>query len=103
VTGYLLLATACDGTLATTAQFTSVRVVCNNTLAVALHEGDGAVRVPHRSPFDPEAVKRQLGIAISSWDGFMARMKAELLPVRRNHRSHAGGAKAAIACTNTST
>ena len=32
--GYLLLATACDGTLATTAQFTSVRVVCNNTLAI---------------------------------------------------------------------
>ncbi len=36
VDGYLLLATACDGTLATTAQFTSVRVVCNNTLAIAL-------------------------------------------------------------------
>lgn len=35
VKGYLLLATACDGTLATTAQFTSVRVVCNNTLAIA--------------------------------------------------------------------
>lgn len=35
VNGYLLLATACDGTLATTAQFTSVRVVCNNTLAIA--------------------------------------------------------------------
>jgi phage/plasmid-like protein (TIGR03299 family) len=34
--GYVLLATACDGTLATTAQLTSVRVVCNNTLAVAL-------------------------------------------------------------------
>ncbi len=34
--GYILLATACDGTLATTAQFTSVRVVCNNTLAIAL-------------------------------------------------------------------
>ena len=28
VDGYLLLATACDGSLATTAQFTSVRVVC---------------------------------------------------------------------------
>lgn len=38
---YVLLATACDGTLATTAQFTSTRVVCNNTLAVAL----GAVPV----------------------------------------------------------
>jgi phage/plasmid-like protein (TIGR03299 family) len=77
VTGYLLLATACDGTLATTAQFTSVRVVCNNTLAIALG-GDnvGAVKVPHRSQFDAQAVKRQLGIAISSWDAFMARTKA---------------------------
>jgi len=76
VNGYLLLATACDGTLATTAQFTSVRVVCNNTLEIALGDSSGAVKVPHRSQFDPQAVKRQLGIAISSWDGFMARMKA---------------------------
>lgn len=76
VHGYLLLATACDGSLATTAQFTSVRVVCNNTLAIALGEGKGAVKVHHRSQFDAQAVKRQLGIAISSWDGFMVRMKA---------------------------
>ncbi|KAE8760833.1 DUF932 domain-containing protein [Paraburkholderia madseniana] len=76
VNGYLLLATACDGTLATTAQFTSVRVVCNNTLAVALGDSTGAVKVPHRSLFDAQAVKRQLGIAISSWDGFIVRMKA---------------------------
>ncbi|WP_321853995.1 DUF932 domain-containing protein, partial [Paraburkholderia tropica] len=76
VNGYLLLATACDGTLATTAQFTSVRVVCNNTLAIALGDSAGAVKVPHRSQFDAQAVKRQLGIAISSWDGFMVRMKA---------------------------
>lgn len=47
VNGYLLLATACDGTLATTAQFTSVRVVCNNTLAVSLSNSSGAVKVPH--------------------------------------------------------
>jgi phage/plasmid-like protein (TIGR03299 family) len=76
VNGYLLLATACDGTLATTAQFTSVRVVCNNTLAIALGDGAGAVKVPHRSQFDSQAVKRQLGIAISSWDGFTTRIKA---------------------------
>lgn len=76
VDGYLLLATACDGTLATTAQFTSVRVVCNNTLAIALGNSSGAVKVPHRSQFDAEAVKRQLGITVSSWDGFVARMKA---------------------------
>ncbi len=76
VDGYLLLATACDGTLATTAQFTSIRVVCNNTLRVALGNNNGAVKVPHRSEFDPEAVKRQLGITVASWDGFVARMKA---------------------------
>jgi phage/plasmid-like protein (TIGR03299 family) len=76
VDGYLLLATACDGTLATTAQFTSVRVVCNNTLSIALGNATGAIKVPHRSRFDPDVVKRQLGITVSSWDGFVARMKA---------------------------
>ncbi|OAX86606.1 hypothetical protein A7D16_04135 [Xanthomonas nasturtii] len=75
VDGYLLLATACDGTLATTAQFTSIRVVCNNTLAVALGNSGGAIKVPHRSHFDPELVKRQLGITVSAWGGFVDRMK----------------------------
>lgn len=75
VNGFLLLATACDGTLATTAQFTSVRVVCNNTLAVALLGGSGAVKVPHSTNFDPQAVKAQLGVTVSSWDSFMYQMK----------------------------
>lgn len=72
---YVLLATACDGSLATTAQFTAVRVVCNNTLAVALDDNKGAVKVPHSTTFNAEAVKRQLGISVSSWDTFMYRMK----------------------------
>lgn len=75
VNGYLLLATACDGTLATTAQFTSVRVVCNNTLAVALRDGSGAVKVPHRSEFDAQAVKQQLGIAVTPWSSFADHIK----------------------------
>jgi phage/plasmid-like protein (TIGR03299 family) len=70
VNGYLLLATACDGTLATTAQFTSVRVVCNNTLTIALGNSAGAVKVPHRSEFDAQVVKQQLGIAIAPWSSF---------------------------------
>lgn len=53
VDGYLLLATACDGTLATTAQFTSVRVVCNNNPVDRTgqrHRGDqGATPQPVRS------------------------------------------------------
>lgn len=72
---YVLLATGCDGTLATTAQFTSIRVVCNNTLAVALAGSTGAVKVRHSTTFDPVAVKAQLGISVSSWDAFMYQMK----------------------------
>lgn len=36
VKSYLLLATSCDGTLCTTAQFTLVRMVCNNTVDQAV-------------------------------------------------------------------
>jgi len=76
VKAYLLLATSCDGSLATTAQFTSVRVVCNNTLQMAVGERKGAVRVPHSTTFDPAAVKQELGIGISAWESFMASIRA---------------------------
>lgn len=75
VKGYLLLATSCDGTLATTATPTTVRVVCNNTLTVALNGTVSAIKVPHSTSFDADAVKRQLGVAVSQWDGFMYRMR----------------------------
>ena len=76
VKGYLLLATSCDGTLATTAQFTSVRVVCQNTLQMALGDRDGVVRVPHSTQFDPEAVKRSLGVAGTQWATFQDTIQA---------------------------
>lgn len=75
VNGYLLLATSCDGTLATTATPTTVRVVCNNTLTIALDGVANAIKVPHSTRFDSQAVKKQLGIAVSQWDEFMYRMK----------------------------
>ncbi len=76
--GYILLATACDGTLATTAQFTSIRVVCNNTLAIALkgqNSSAGVVKVPHSTKFDADKVKQQLGISVRAWDEHMYQMK----------------------------
>jgi phage/plasmid-like protein (TIGR03299 family) len=76
VKAYLLLATACDGTLATTAQFTSVRVVCNNTLQMAIGDSAGAIKVRHSTRFDAEQVKKELGVAVSTWDTFIVRMKA---------------------------
>jgi phage/plasmid-like protein (TIGR03299 family) len=75
VNAYLLLATSADGSLATSAFFTSIRVVCNNTLQMAVGESKGAVKVPHSRVFDPVAVKQELGLGMSAWDEFMASIK----------------------------
>ncbi|MEN1710952.1 DUF932 domain-containing protein [Pseudomonas aeruginosa] len=75
VNGYLLLATSCDGTLATTATPTTIRVVCNNTLTIAMDGTTRAIKVPHNTRFDAKVVKKQLGIAVSQWDDFMYRMR----------------------------
>ena len=45
-------------------RFTPIRVVCNNTLTLSLEqEADKSVKVGHRSVFDADTVKEQLGIA----------------------------------------
>ncbi len=75
IKAYLLLATSCDGTLCTTAQFTSVRVVCNNTLQMATRDSSGAVKVPHSTKFHPMQVKEALGIGFAQWDSFMRNLK----------------------------
>lgn len=76
VGGYLLLSTACDGSLATGARFTTVRVVCNNTLSMALSaKAKGEVKVTHRSVFDAEKVKAELGIARGEFARFAAAAK----------------------------
>jgi phage/plasmid-like protein (TIGR03299 family) len=75
VNAYLLLATSCDGSLATVATPTSVRVVCNNTLTIAIDGMSQGVKVPHSTEFNPQRVKQQLGISVSQWDDFMYRMK----------------------------
>lgn len=62
VKGYLLLATSYDGTMATQARFTSIRVVCNNTMTLAANEGRADVTVPHSTKFDADRVKAALGI-----------------------------------------
>lgn len=76
---YVLLATSCDKTLATTAAFTSVRVVCQNTLSFAMDDIKTGRRqhekVPHNQRFDPEAVKERLGIMDQAWSDFLARVR----------------------------
>jgi len=70
INGYLLLATACDGTLANTGQFTSVRVVCNNTLEMSL-DGDRYVKIPHSRKFDSEEMKNELGLSARVFGNFI--------------------------------
>lgn len=75
IKGYLMLATSADGTLATVAQFQSVRTVCNNTLRLALAEQNtNRVRVTHRSDFDADMVKRRLGLLDEAWNNFIEDM-----------------------------
>lgn len=61
---YLLLSTACDGTMSTVGDFTTVRVVCNNTLtaAVGANGEKAGIRIPHSRQFDPDDMKEQLGL-----------------------------------------
>lgn len=78
VKGYLLLATSYDGAIATTATYTSTRVVCNNMLRLALNrDAESQIRIRHDAEFVPDAVKSQLGIvADESWGTFLTRMKS---------------------------
>jgi phage/plasmid-like protein (TIGR03299 family) len=76
---YLLLATSCDKSLATTAAFTSVRVVCQNTLSFAVEDIAKKkrlkVKVPHSRYFDAEQVKEDLGLLDGAWDTFTAKAR----------------------------
>jgi hypothetical protein len=75
VGSYVFLATSRDGTLATTATPTSIRIACNNTLTIAINRTSQAIRVPHSTRFDGTEVKRQLGLQVSNWQNFTHEMK----------------------------
>lgn len=71
VGGFLLLSTSADKSLATTARFTSVRVVCNNTLSMATENNQHCVSFSHSRAFDHDLMKAKLGAAVQSFEGFM--------------------------------
>lgn len=76
VRGNLLLATSLDGTMRTIAAMTAVRVVCANTLRLALADTGGQqIAVSHRSEFRADDVKRSIGVARTSFDAFMTQAR----------------------------
>jgi phage/plasmid-like protein (TIGR03299 family) len=68
---YLLLASGTDRSMGTHAGFTTVRVVCNNTLEASFNAG-GVSRVSrrHTQEFDAKGVKAQLGLADKAFAQF---------------------------------
>jgi phage/plasmid-like protein (TIGR03299 family) len=74
---YVLLGTSYDGTMATVAKFTSIRVVCNNTITAALNRenASGTVRVLHSERFDPDRVRLELGIVADNWERFLVQSR----------------------------
>jgi phage/plasmid-like protein (TIGR03299 family) len=77
---YVLLATSCDKTLATTAAFTSIRVVCQNTLFFAMKDvakmQRPQIKIPHSFRFDAEKAKTDLGLLDEAWATFIAKVRA---------------------------
>lgn len=63
-------------------RFTAIRVVCNNTLTLALGgTSDLVVRLNHRGAFDADMVKRTLGIAKTKMNTY--KEAAEFLSTKR--------------------
>lgn len=63
---YLCLATSADGSMATTALYTTIRVVCNNTLTAALGAaGSKTARVSHKSRFIADDVKDSMDLHVA--------------------------------------
>lgn len=78
VVPYLLMTTSFDGSTATVAKLTAIRVVCNNTLTLSLKNNEpSVVRVPHNSIWDAESAKVELGLieeSLSEYEEIAKRM-----------------------------
>lgn len=86
IQGYLLLTSSADGSTRTTARETTTRVVCQNTLSIAMAgKSPNEVAISHRSAFDPKVIKDRLGLARGHFHEFMlqARMLASR-PVKQD-------------------
>lgn len=85
---YVLLATSCDKSLATTATFTSIRVVCQNTLGFAIEDLEKQqrrhIKVDHTKKFNPTPIKEQLGLIDNAWERFMEQINPMATYTLRN-------------------
>lgn len=82
VDSYLLFSNPHEYGKAIDVRFTPIRVVCNNTLTFSLNSASkNFVKLNHRSKFDPELVKEQMGIAHEKFGKY--KEMAEFLSTKR--------------------
>ena len=102
VEGYLLMASSCDGSLATVVIPTSIRVVCANTLHATLHGTESGVRIPHTREFDADLVRARLDVARQHWTDYahlmqtMARKQVSAAEAVRFFELALGGVEANV-------
>lgn len=70
IDSYLMCATSYDLSFSTIAQFTSVCVVCNNTLQQSFKNHSGRATIPHMAEFDIDKVHEELGVGREQWHAF---------------------------------
>jgi phage/plasmid-like protein (TIGR03299 family) len=75
-TARLLMTTSFDGSASTVNQMTMTRVVCNNTLNVALTDKRAAIKTRHSSVFDAAKVGAELAGLAASVEGYKAMAEA---------------------------
>lgn len=75
VVPYALLSTSADGSLATEARWTTVRVVCNNTLRMSMRD-NAAIKVSHRTTFRPDNARAVIEAAHEEFGAFMSTARA---------------------------
>lgn len=77
---YALFSTSADGSLASEVRLVTIRVVCNNTLSIALSTA-AAYRVTHRSVFSIDTAKSVIEAANQEFGSFMT-MARELANIK---------------------
>lgn len=68
---FIMLSTSYDMTTPTIAKLVATRVVCNNTIQLAMNEaGKRQIRIPHSTDFKAEEVRAGLEISLDAFDAF---------------------------------
>lgn len=72
---YLLLAGSFDGTMASTGRFTTIEVVCQNTLSMSQQDNKTQAKQKHSSDFDIEKMQVDLSVFDSTFTAHIERMR----------------------------